>query len=178
MTPSEFQTLTDKYSVAPEKLAMNSHGDAVALYAGWSGPWGRDIAMFPPGMIVDEPLYLVERPRDPFAPRIAVRSAGLRGGRVALAVRCNESCRVRASLAPRSPKRAKAGAAVRSNAVTVRRGRSGRLSVALTRSERARLGRLVRRGRRALVTVRVRAEDSWGNQRTVRRVIPAKRLLR
>jgi hypothetical protein len=149
------QQLTDAVT-SVNQVSVNDAGAAVALvteYRDPGAPDGGSVAL------------ITERPADATPARLSV-AAVVRNGRVYMRIRCDEVCRLRASLRP-GPRRA--GAASRARLVTLRTGHSRRLSIPLGRRMRAR----VRHGR--AIRLQLRAVDAAGNVRTVRRRIAASR---
>jgi hypothetical protein len=147
------QKLTDVATFV-NQVSVNDAGEAVALVTEFRDPKAPDggaVAM------------IAERPADGTPVRLSV-AAVARKGRVFARARCDEVCRLRASL---RLGRGRAATAKRTRPVTLRTGHSRRLSMSLGKRMRARL----RRGRPIRLTLR--AVDAAGNVRTVRRPIAA-----
>lgn len=152
--------LSAKQILYPRPPAVNASGHAVLAFID-AGPTQ--------GSPEFGAVRLIERAADTSALRLRSGPLRTRGGVVAAKVRCAEPCQASLRLLP--PRRA--GASVSGRAVLLRRGVAG--TVRLRTSARQR--RALRRRRVRRVTVELRAVDSWGNRRVIRRKVSAKRLL-
>ncbi len=167
--PLELTPPLTTVAAVPSPLAVNEAGAAAAIFD-----------EYPPGFNGESgtPVRIIDRPADRDEPDLQLSVSDRAGGRIALALRCDEACRVRGEFRAGAPGAARAAPRRSRRSVTLRAGTRGRLVVRLSRAERRRIRRHLRGGVGSRVSLRVTVDDSFGNRRVARRRLKPGRLLR